>query len=231
MDRRFPGEVPSWARVNSFRRRARSVLVQGPSISLDRVRRMNKDLDLDLTVIIACRDDDERVGHCVRRVAEHLRHLGLRNEILAVDEGSADNTLPLLALLKREIPTLSILAGTPSGRAFVRGVALARGRAVLLIDARSEAPLSAVGHALRRIGRGQDAVAIAGRYLVLHRTRTLRAHGSLAHRRDAADLERRFLRRAASLRLVVGIAATRRRAPSVWERLRTTLLAPIASRF
>lgn len=192
---------------------------------------MSRDRDLDVTAIVACRDDEDQIGHMVRRLALHLRQLGLAAEIIAVDEGSADNTLALLALLKREIPELTVVAGAASGRAYVRGIALARGRAVLLIDARSESPLSALGHALERLARGQDVVAIASRFLILHRTRTLRAHDALVHRRDAADLERRFLRRAASLRLVVGVAAPHHRRPSPWERLRTTLLSPLASRF
>jgi hypothetical protein len=72
-------------------------------------------------------------------------------------------------------------------------------------------------------------VAVNGRYLVLHRTRTLRAHGALVHDRNADELERRFLRRARSLGLSVDVTAQRRpKAP--WARLRETLLAPLAGR-
>ena len=49
-----------------------------------------------VTAIVVCRDDEERVGHVVRRLAAHLRSLRLRFQILVVDEGSADNTLALL---------------------------------------------------------------------------------------------------------------------------------------
>lgn len=186
--------------------------------------------DVDVTAVVACRDDEESCGHTVRRVAEHLRALGLRAEVIAVDEGSADNTLPLLALLSRSIPELQVIAGADPGRGFVRGAELARGRALLLIDASSEAPLSALGFALERIAAQRDAVAVGGRYLVLHRTRTLRAHDALLHRRDAAELERRFLRRARGLGLAVDLAAPRRK-PTTWARLREALLAPIASFF
>ncbi|MSP60740.1 MAG: glycosyltransferase [Myxococcales bacterium] len=186
--------------------------------------------DLDLTAIVACRDDDEHAGHTVRRIAAHLRQLGLRSEILAVDEGSADNTLALLALVRREVPELEVVDGAGPGRGFIRGAELGRGRALLLIDARTETPLSALGLALRRIADERDAVAVGGRYLVLHRMRTLRAHESLLHRRDPADLERRFLRRARALGLAVDVPSSRGRALSPWARLRESLLAPLASR-
>jgi len=183
--------------------------------------------DLDLSAIIVCRDDEERVGHAVRRVAGHLGALGLRAEVLAVDEGSADNTLALLSLVDE--PSLQVIAGVDDGEGFLRGAALARGRALLLLDARQAAPLAPLGYALDRLASGRDAVAVAERYLVLRRLRTLRALEALTHRRDAADLERRFLRRARGLGLSVEVLATRRRL-TPWERLRESLLAPLASR-
>jgi Glycosyl transferase family 2 len=186
--------------------------------------------DVDVTAVVACRDDEESAGHTVRRVASHLRALGLRAEVLAVDEGSADNTLALLSLLRRALPELEVVAGAAPGRGFVRGAQLARGRALVLIDARSEAPLSALGFALQRVAGERDAVAVGGRYLVLHRTRTMRAHEALLHGRDPGELERSFLKRARSLGLAVDMAAPRRR-PTPWARLREVLLAPIASFF
>ncbi len=184
--------------------------------------------DLDTSVLIVCRDDEEHVGHLIRRVAGHLAALELRYEILLFDEGSGDNSLALLSLLKRELPQLDVFAGVDEGRGFVRGAELARGRTLLLLDARSEAPFSAVGFALQRIREGADAVIVAGRYLVLHRIRALRAHDTLVHHRDTLELERRFVRRARSLGLEVAVAA-RPSPPTPWARIRNTLLSPIAS--
>jgi hypothetical protein len=188
--------------------------------------------DVDVTAIVVCRDDEEVAGHTLRRVALHLRSLGLRGEILAIDEGSADNTLPLLQLLQRDLPELEVIAGVPPGRGFVRGAELARGRALLVAFGRSDAPLSALGFALERLAQRRDAVAVGGRYLVLHRTRTLRAHEALSHRRDPRELERRFVRRARALGLAVDLAARPRRAAgwARWAKLREALLAPLASR-
>lgn len=185
--------------------------------------------DVDLTAVVVCRDDDEVCGHTIRRISAHARSLGLRAEILAVDEGSADNTVPLLQLLRRELPELEVVTGAAPGRGFVRGAALARGRALLLVDARSDAPLAALGFALERLAQKRDAVLVGGRYLVLHRTRTLRAHSALTHRRDPRELERRLSRRARALGLAVDVAAAPRRGPfAVFRRLRQAILAPLA---
>lgn len=186
--------------------------------------------DLDLTAIVLCRDDEEVAGHAIRRLSAHLRSLRLRCEILAVDESSADNTLPLLALLRHEMPELRVVPGVSPGRGYQRGAGLARGQALLLLDARCEAPLSALAFALARLSRGWDGLAVHGRYLVLRRARTLDAFDALLHHRDARDLERRFLRRARALRLRVDLTATRPAPVTRWRRLREALLVPLASR-
>jgi len=186
--------------------------------------------DLDLTAVVICRDDEERIGHQVRRLAAHLGSLGLASEILVVDELSGDNTLPLLGLLKREVPGVRVMAGVQPGQGFIRGAAEARGRAILLIDARTDAPLSAIGFALGRLERGWDATAVHGRYLLLRRSRTFHLFDALQHRRAPHDLEERFLRKARSLGLKVESAGGRLHRPTPWHRFRDTVLVPLASR-
>src|SRR5690242_12900769 len=116
--------------------------------------------DLDVTAIVICRDDEERVGHTVRRLAIHLRSLGLRSEILVFDEHSGDNTLAVLSLLRRELPEMTVTAGVAPGRGFQQGAQRAHGRALLLLDARCDSPLSALGFALTRIDAGMDGMAV-----------------------------------------------------------------------
>ena len=186
--------------------------------------------DLDVTAIVICRDDEERVGHTVRRLASHLRSLGLRSEILVFDEHSGDNTLAVLSLLRREIPEMTVTAGATPGRGFQQGAQRAHGRALLLLDARCDSPLSALGFALARVDAGMDGMAVNGRYLVLHRTRSHRAFDALVHRRDTTELHHRVLRRARGLGLRVNLAARRREPARPLARLRDALLLPLASR-
>jgi hypothetical protein len=178
--------------------------------------------DFDITVVVRACDDEERVGHVVRRIASHLRSLEQRFEILVVDEGSGDNTVAVAALLRSSLQ-LDLIHAEP-GHGFYRGAERATGRFVLLYDARTDAPLAALGYALARLRGGLDAVAVGGRYLVFHRTRAWRAFDSLVQRRDPSVVERRFLRHLRALGLSVTVTHARR--PTAWSRLRDTLLQP-----
>jgi glycosyltransferase involved in cell wall biosynthesis len=178
--------------------------------------------DCDVSVVLRVCDDEERIGHVIRRIGSHLSSLQLRFEILVVDEGSGDNTLAVAALLR---PSLELdLMHAPPGHGFFRGCQRARGRHILLYDARSDAPLAALGYALARLRSGMDVVAVGGRYLVLRRTRAWRGFEALIQPRDHALVERRFLKRVRALGLSVAVTHPRR--PTAWARLRDTLSAP-----
>lgn len=174
-------------------------------------------------VVRAC-DDEERVGHVLSRIAQHLRSLERSFELLVADEGSGDNTLAVATLLRPTCAEIEILHAEPE-EGYRDACARARGRAILLYDARSEAPLAPLGFALERLSEGLDVVAVDGTFLVLRRTRAWRAFDALVDKRDPRQLERRFLRRARSLGLKCEV--THRR-PSRWRKLRATLLAPLA---
>src|SRR5262249_13706308 len=103
----------------------------------------------------------------------------------------------------------------------------ARGRTLVLYDARMEAPLAPLGFALGRLREGADVVAVAGRYLVFRRLRARRAFGSLITRpRRPRSLRHRFLRRARSLGLQVAVPTPPRRPLLPWARLRAGFLRP-----
>lgn len=158
--------------------------------------------DCELSFVLRCRDDEERIGHMILRIAAHLRELGLRFELLVVDEGSGDNTLAIAALLRATHPELETMHAA-SGRGFLVGAERARGRVVVVSDVRTEAPLALLGYALRRVERGADAVILSSRLLVFRRTRALLAIDALATPRRALSPDRRFVRRARSLGLGV----------------------------
>jgi hypothetical protein len=95
----------------------------------------------------------------------------VRFEILAVDEGSRDNSVALLSLLTNELPALRLLAAS-SGRGFGAGAREARGRMLWLWDAaHAAAPLAPFFWAHGRVAGGAgDVVVVPGRYAVCHRT-------------------------------------------------------------
>jgi glycosyltransferase involved in cell wall biosynthesis len=186
----------------------------------------------DLSFILRCRDDEERIGHTIQRVAAHLRGMGKRFELLLCDEGSGDNTLAVAALLRSSHPELEVL-DAPVGQGFVVGAERARGRVVVAFDVRSEAPLAALGYALSRLERGLDVLALGGRFLVFQRSRSLRALDALSSSfggsRNPRDLERRFVRRARALGLPAAVTHPRRE--RIVERIKNALFVPRAFSF
>lgn len=183
----------------------------------------NPSTECDLTFVLRSRDDEELVGHVIGRIATHLRGLGLRHELLVVDEGSGDNTLAIAALLRKQYPELEALHASP-GRGYVVGAERARGRLVVVADVRDEAPLALLGYALSRAERGTDVVSVAGRLVLFRRTRALRALEALTTvRRSGASA--RFLSQVRSLGLAVVEVHARREsfAARVRDRVRDVL--------
>lgn len=158
---------------------------------------------LDVSVVVPFADHEEVIGAACGRIARHLTELGLSFEILAVDEGSGDNSHAVLGLLRRSMPPLRIVAGARPGRGFAVGSACSRGRVLWLIDAhagvRSLAPF---GRAHARVARGElDLAVVRARFAVARRSRTLGLIDAI-HGANGA-FERRLVRRAQSRQLLV----------------------------
>lgn len=172
--------------------------------------------DCDVTFIVRTCDDEERIGHVLGRIARYLAAHELSAEIVVADEGSGDNTVAVAVMLRRTIRQIVVLHAE-LGDGFRHACQRARGRVIVLADARTDAPLGPVGYALGRLREGLDVVALGGRYLVMRRTRAWRAFDALVGRRDAQAVQTRFLRRARQLGLSCTVThRTRRRS---WLRL------------
>lgn len=183
--------------------------------------------DCDVTFILRTSDDEERIGHALGRIARHLAAHHLSAEIIVADEGSGDNTVAVAVMLRRQIRAIAVLHSAP-GYGFRDACQRARGRVLVLADARTDAPLAPLGYALGRLRDGLDIVALGGRYLVMRRTRTWRAFEALVGRRDPVAVETRLLRRARQLGLACVVThRTRRRS---WLRLFHAFRAQRASR-
>jgi glycosyltransferase involved in cell wall biosynthesis len=186
-------------------------------------------LSIDITAVVRAHEDEERIGHVLSRIGRHLTSLGVRFEILVADEGSGDNTVAVAVLMRAKHPEIEVLH-VPPGRGLQAGSERARGRAILLYDARTDAPLAGLGWALERLRDGIDVVAVSSRWLVLRRTRTWRAFDALgAGLRHPYAVEKCLLRRARALGLAVELSPRpARRSPLAL--LRQALLAPLAVR-
>ncbi|MCC6997558.1 MAG: hypothetical protein IT370_23275 [Deltaproteobacteria bacterium] len=168
---------------------------------------MQRDLDVHCTVLVPFADDEDFLGPRIRQVASHLKGLGVSFEILAIDEGSGDNSLFVLTLAHREIAELSLVGGAAPGRGFARGAELARGSVLILIDPRVEAPLAPVAIAMRRIEDGADAVVFPGRMVIARRARTWQILSKLRGRLPGLDAQMSRKARRAGLHIEAPKAA------------------------
>jgi len=149
----------------------------------------------ELSVVLAFGDSEDSIGYTVRDAIRHLTALGKTFELIAVNEGSRDNSLAVLQLLCERTPgaALSVIHRDSSGRAYCRGAVEARGDALVLLRAHAGiGPLAPLGLALHRLTHGRDVVVVPGRFMVCRREA---ASAAIARTRGASiDFERRFLR-------------------------------------
>lgn len=174
----------------------------------------------EVSVVLAVRNVEDSVGGSVKRVVAHLRSLNVPFEVVAVNDGSWDTSMTVLKLLAADIPELRLIEQDLASRAFVRGVAEARGSSVVMMDATSvPSSLAPIGWSLSRLAQGTEAVVVRGRYVAARRLPALPA---IARARGRGDMfERLFEREARDLRCEV--VGTARRPSSATFRL----LAPV----
>jgi dolichol-phosphate mannosyltransferase len=117
---------------------------------------------IDLSLVIPVYNERESLSPLVEEIERALT--GRRYEIVAVDDGSSDGSLDVLKALKRDHRQLHIVAFTANAgqtAAFAAGFAVARGRAVVTLDAdlqNDPADIPGLVDELERTG----AAAVAG---------------------------------------------------------------------
>src|SRR5215469_11252614 len=95
--------------------------------------------DIELSVVVPCYNEEEVLAECDRRLAEVLDGAGLHYECIYVDDGSRDHTWLQLVEMQRKntenVVAVSLSRNFGHQPAVSAGLSLARGRAVVIIDA------------------------------------------------------------------------------------------------
>ncbi|MCG7523729.1 glycosyltransferase family 2 protein [Streptomyces sp. OfavH-34-F] len=121
-----------------------------------------------ISLVVPCYNEEEVLDRFHARVTDEMLGLGHAFEIVYVDDGSADRTLPLIERLAADDPRVRYVSFSRNfGKeaAMLAGLQHADGDAVVLMDADLQHPPELVGRMLQEHSRGYDQV-------VARRTRT-----------------------------------------------------------
>ncbi|MFQ6170332.1 glycosyltransferase family 2 protein [Oryzobacter sp. R7] len=122
------------------------------------------DADVDLTVVIPMYEEEEVLPLLVERLRPVADSWGVTYEVLCVDDGSTDATPVILQRLRREWPQVRVVrlrANAGHQAAISAGLARARGRWVVTIDADLQDPPEVIGEMLA-VARGQRVDVVYG---------------------------------------------------------------------
>src|SRR5581483_2585265 len=114
-----------------------------------------------LSVVIPCRNEEGAIASTVEHLHLELRLHGIEHEILAVDDGSSDDTWQVMQKLQSRVATLRPVQNLGQhgfGRAVIYGIDNARGDAVVIMMADESDDARDVVRYWELLNAGWDAV-------------------------------------------------------------------------
>jgi glycosyltransferase involved in cell wall biosynthesis len=117
---------------------------------------------LDLSIVIPIYNEAATLAELHAELMAVLPGLGLRYEILAIDDGSQDDTLPTLRRLQQNDPHLKIVClrrNFGQTAAFAAGFDLAQGAVVVTLDADGQNDPRDIPRLLSKMAKGYDIVS------------------------------------------------------------------------
>jgi dolichol-phosphate mannosyltransferase len=117
---------------------------------------------LDLSVVIPIYNEEENIPDLVERLGNALKQLGLRYEIIAVDDGSRDNGAAVLKRYAAEIPELKIVRlrrNSGQAAAIMAGLERATGEVVVTIDGDLQNDPDDIEKLVTKFNEGYDVVS------------------------------------------------------------------------
>ena len=118
-----------------------------------------------LSIIVPAYDEEKRLGASLKRMLAYFDTRPYPFEILVVDDGSTDDTVPLvttIAACRTQVRLLSYQPNRGKGYAVRQGMLQARGERILFCDADLATPIEEVEKLLAQLDAGYD-IAIGSR--------------------------------------------------------------------
>lgn len=117
-----------------------------------------------LSVVIPAYNEEIRIVPTIGAIASHVSDLGFPWELIIADDGSKDNTIPLVEDLGfANLHLLKAPQNGGKGSAVQRGMLAARGKFVLFSDADNSTPIEEVSKFITALERDGFDVAVGSR--------------------------------------------------------------------
>jgi len=134
-----------------------------PVLASEETARMEVSIDtpppavdaVELTVVMPCLNEERTVGTCVAKAVQTMRKLGIRGEVLVVDNGSTDGSIEVATAAGARVVRHHLKG---YGNALRRGFAEARGQFVLMGDSDDSYDFTDLGRFVDRLRTGADVV-------------------------------------------------------------------------
>jgi glycosyltransferase involved in cell wall biosynthesis len=117
---------------------------------------------MELSIVIPVYNEEANVEPLIQEINAAVRPLGMRYEIIAIDDGSQDNTFPALAQLYQHEPHLRVLKlkrNFGQTAALAAGLAYANGEVVVIMDGDGQNDPADIPALLAELDRGNDLVS------------------------------------------------------------------------
>ena len=129
--------------------------------------------NLDLSIIIPAYNEEKRIVPTLVEVDDFLAASGLAYEIIVVDDGSSDRTVPVVLDVGAARHRVRLIATRPNrgkGAAVRRGMLAAGGHVRVMYDADGSMPASELPRLFSPVATGRADLAIGSRYAFGART-------------------------------------------------------------
>ena len=110
---------------------------------------------IELSIVMPCLNEARTVQICVEKALRGIRAIGISGEVIVADNGSTDDSPAIASAAGARVVSVPTKG---YGAALMGGIAVAKGRYVLMADADASYDLEAIGPFVERLRAGDDLV-------------------------------------------------------------------------